>query len=161
SLTPVRLDLHERALVGVQAGASVQHGSFDNSADYRAIPSDASDVEFRQTLFGTVAPLERLQVSALVPWLETRPAAAGAPAEWGMGVGDASLMVRGEPIRLREYTDVPALALLGSVIAPTGTSPEAATRLLGSDATGAGAWRLGGGVALEQTYGAFLLNLTT
>lgn len=161
SLTPVRLDLHERALIGVQAGASLQHGSFDNSAAYRSIPSDASDVEFRQTLFGTVAPLERLQVSALVPWLETRRVAAGAPAEWGMGLGDASVMMRGEPIRLREYSDVPAVALLGSVIAPTGTSPEQATELLGADATGAGVWRLGAGVALEQVYGAFLLNLTT
>lgn len=160
SLTPVRLDLHERALVGVQLGASAQHGSFDNTSNYRGIPDDASDVELRQTLFGSFAPVSRLQLSALAPVLETRRAAAAAPAEWGVGLGDVSVLARGEPITLREYADVPAVAVLGSLVMPTGTSPETAENLLGSDATGAGVWRLGGGLAVEQAYDAFLLNLT-
>jgi hypothetical protein len=160
SLTPVRLDLHERALVGLQLATGAQHGSFDNGTSYRSTPDDASDIELRQTAFGTYAPLSRLQLSAMVPWLETRRSASGAPTEWGGGLGDVSLLVRGEPVALREYGDVPAIAVLGSLVAPTGTAPEDASNLLGSDATGAGVWRLGGGLALEQAYGAFLVNLT-
>lgn len=160
SLTPVRLDLHERALVGVQLGATAQHGSFDNAANYRGVPDDASDVELRQTLFGSFAPAPRLQLSALAPLLETRRAAAGAPAEWGVGLGDLSVLARGEPLTLREYPNIPALAVLGSLVLPTGTSPEAASNLLGSDATGAGAWRVGGGLSIEQAYDALLVNLT-
>lgn len=156
----MRLDLHERALVGAQLNAGLQHGSFDNGASYRGAPDDASDVELRQTAFGSFAPVPRVQLSALVPWLETRRVAAGAAAEWGAGLGDVSLLARGEPITLREYTDVPAVAVLGSLVMPTGTSPEAATNLLGSDATGAGVWRLGGGVAIERAFDAFLVNLT-
>lgn len=160
SLTPARLDLHERALVGLQLTANLQHGSHDDTATYRTTPEGASDVELRQTVFGTFAPLPRLQVSALVPWVETRRAAAAAPPEWGTGLGDVSLLARAEPITLREYERLPAVAVLGSLIAPTGTAPESATNLLGSDATGAGVWRLGGGLALERDQDAFLFNLT-
>src|SRR5690606_21333512 len=72
SLTPIRLDLHERALAGIQLGTNVQHGSFDQSSDYRPIPHDVSDVELRQTAFVTIAPVSRLQVSTLLPLVETR-----------------------------------------------------------------------------------------
>lgn len=161
SLTPIRLDLHERALLGVQATANAQHGSFSDVAEYRSIPDGAADVEMRQTLFATFGAWSRLQGSLLMPWVETRRNAAGTPSEWGSGLGDLTLAVRGEPIQLHEYAHVPGVAVLASIVAPTGTAPEAAENLLGSDATGAGVWRLGGGVAFEQAYGAFLLNLTT
>lgn len=161
SLTPIRLDLHERALVGLQVTANAQHGSFSNSAKYRSIPGGASDVELRQTLFATFGPWSRLQASVLAPWVETRRDVSGNPSEWGGGLGDLGLAVRGEPIQLREHGNVPGVAIIGSLVAPTGTAPEAAEKLLGSDTTGAGAWRFGGGFALEQAYAAFLLNLTT
>lgn len=160
SLTPVRLDLHERALFGAQLGANVQYGSFDDASRYRGAPDGTSDVEFRQTAFGTFAPWSRLQLSALVPFLETRRVAPGAAPEWGGGLGDVSVLARIEPITLREYPGVPAIAVLGSLVTPTGTAPEQASQLLGSDATGAGVWRVGGGLAVEQAYSAFLLNVT-
>lgn len=160
SLTPIRLDLHERALAGLQVSANVQHGSFDDSGDYRPIPDDVSDVELRQTAFVTIAPVSRLQVSTLLPLVETRRAAAGAPSEWGVGIGDVSFAARYEPVQLRDYASVPGIALLANVVTPTGTAPEAATRALGSDATGAGVWRLGAGLAVERDYDAFLFNLT-
>ncbi len=159
SLTPIRLDLHERALAGLQLGLNVQHGSFDDAASYRVIPDGVSDVELRQTAFATIAPLPRLQVSALVPWLSTRRA-AGTTNEWGTGIGDVNFAARFEPLQLHESTSAPAIAVIGTVMAPTGTSPEDATNTLGSDATGAGTWRLGGGFALERDYDAFLFNLT-
>lgn len=161
SLTPIRLDLHERALVGVQATANAQHGSYSDAAEYRSIPDGASDLELRQTLFATFGAWSRVQGSLLVPWVETRRNAAGTPSEWGAGLGDLTLAVRGEPIQLLEYANVPGVAIVASVVAPTGTAPEAAENLLGSDATGAGVWRLGGGIAFEQAYDAFLVNLTT
>lgn len=160
SLTPIRLDLHERALAGLQVGGNVQHGSFDDGSDYRSIPDDVSDVELRQTAFATIAPVSRLQVSTLVPLVETRRAAAGTPSEWGVGIGDVSFAARYETVQLRDYASVPGIAVLANVVTPTGTAPEAATRALGSDATGAGVWRLGAGLAVEQDYDSFLFNLT-
>lgn len=160
SLTPIRLDLHERALAGVQVGLNAQHGSYDANADYRGLPDDTSDLELRQTAFTTVAPWSRLQLSALLPWVETRRQAAGAPTEWGTGLGDVSFAARYEPLQLREHAALPAIAFVGTLTTPTGTSAEQAENTLGSDATGAGTWRVGGGVALERDHDAFLFNLT-
>lgn len=160
SLTPIRLDVHERALAGLQSGLNAQHGSYDSSANFRGMPDGASDVELRQTAFATVAPWPRLQLSALVPWVATRRQAAGTPPEWGTGLGDVSFAARYEALQLREYASVPALALVGTLTTPTGTAAEQADHTLGSDATGAGTWRLGGGVALEHDHDAFLFNLT-
>lgn len=160
SLTPIRLDLHERALAGLQLGVNVQHGSFNDDASYRGIPDGVSDVELRQTAFATIAPLPRWQVSALVPWLSTRRA-AGTTSEWGTGIGDVNFAARFEPLQLHESTAAPAIAVIGTVMTPSGTSPEDSRNTLGSDATGAGTWRLGGGFALERDHDAFLFNLTT
>lgn len=161
SLTPVRLDLHERVLAGLQVGAFDQHGSFDTAARYRETPTEASDLELRGVLFGTFAPSRRVQLSVLAPWVETRRVAARTPPEWGGGLGDVAAAARFEPVQLREYGAAPSVALLGTLTAPTGTPPEQAKNLLGSDSTGAGVWRLGGGLALEKAHSAFLFNLTS
>ena len=49
---------------------------------------------------------------------------------------------------------------LVGVTFPTGRAPESASNLLATDATGVGAFQLTGGIAVEQSFGHFLLNLT-
>ena len=55
---------------------------------------------------------------------------------------------------------VPGIALLAGLTLPTGTAPEAATHPLAVDATGIGAWQVNLALALEQTYGPWLVNAT-
>jgi hypothetical protein len=57
---------------------------------------------------------------------------------------------------------VPGIALLLGVTAPTGTPADApnASKPLGTDTTGIGAWQGNLGLALEQTYGPWLFNAT-
>ena len=50
--------------------------------------------------------------------------------------------------------------MLAGVTAPTGTPPDKAHKPLATDATGVGAWQANGGVAVEQIYGPWLLNVT-
>jgi hypothetical protein len=167
SLTPTRLDLHERALVGVQAGASWLHGSHTWSGAYRDAAAGSSDVELRQTLFATAALGRRIQASALVPWVETYRATASNSGEWGHGLGDISILARGEFTLLHEYPNVPSLALILGALFPTGT-PQAlsgpedsfASSPLGTDATGGGVYRLLVGSGVEQAFGSWLVSVT-
>lgn len=160
SLTPTRLDLHERVLVGVQTGAGWLHGSHTPSGQYRGTPDAAMDVELRQTLFATAAIGDRVQASALLPWVETYRRTGSTPGEWGHGLGDVSALLRGELTQLHEYTDVPSFALLLGALFPTGTPAEDATSTLGSDTTGGGVFRALVGASVEQAFGAWLFNLS-
>lgn len=160
SLTPTRLDLHERLLVGVQTGAAWLHGSHPSSGQYRGAPDGSTDLELRQTLFATAALGERIQASALLPWVETYRRTASTASEWGHGLGDVSALLRGEFTQLHEYSDVPSFALLLGALFPTGTPPEDATSTLGSDTTGGGVFRALVGLSVEQAFGAWLFNLS-
>ena len=160
SLTPTRLDLHERLLVGFQVGASGLHGSHTANADYHAAPNGTTDVELRQTLFATSAIGSRVQASVLLPWVETYRRVPSSSGEWGHGLGDISALVRADLVQLHEYPDVPGVALLLGGLFPTGTPVESATQTLGSDATGGGVYRVLGGVSAEQAFGSWLINVT-
>jgi hypothetical protein len=101
-------------------------------------------------------------VALLVPLLETRravPPSVGG-AHFGGGIGDVNLSGRYDFIAAGESLVVPGIALLAGVTAPTGTSPEQASQPLEVDSTGTGAWQISGALALEQTYGPWLVNAT-
>lgn len=160
SLTPTRLDLHERALVGLQIGVSGLHGSHTASGKYRPTPESSTDIELRQTLFATAAIGSRVQLSALAPWVETYRHTASSGGDVGHGLGDVSALVRVDVVQLKEYTDVPALAFLAGGSFPTGTAAEDALSPLGSDTTGSGVYRGSVGLAVEQSFGAWIANVT-
>jgi hypothetical protein len=52
------------------------------------------------------------------------------------------------------------VALLAGVTLPTGKPPELASPPLAVDATGIGAYQINGALALEQTFGPWLVNAT-
>jgi hypothetical protein len=159
AVTPGRLEMHEMALTGVELRAASVLGSYDSAGHYAGSPSGDTEFDFEQDLFGAVRVLERGQVALLVPLVETRRQ-AGDLSHFGGGVGDINASLRYDFIDAGESRYVPGIALLGGVTLPTGTAPESATAPLAVDATGIGAWQANVALALEQTYGSWLVNAT-
>jgi hypothetical protein len=150
-LTPARLAQHEDELVAVQVKAGDVLGSFAPDRSF-VPPGGAQELDLEQDLIGTVRVLGRGQVSLVVPLVETHRAAGGY-SEWGGGLGDITASARWDFINAREAgSDLPGVAVLAGVGAPTGTAPESAKLPLQSDATGTGAWQLSVGVAVEQSW---------
>ncbi len=161
ALTPGRLQLHEDALVGTQLHAATVLGSFDDTAHYAKVSAHSSEVDYEEDLFGAVRVLRRGQVALLVPFVETHRNELGL-GEFGGGLGDVNLSARYDFIRSGESRYVPGLAVLTGLTAPTGNPPDDqnANKPLGTNATGIGAWQGNVGLAVEQTYGAWLVNVT-
>jgi hypothetical protein len=161
ALTPGRLQLHEDALVGVQLHAGMVLGSFDAQSSYSPTGPHFAENDYEEDLFGAVRVLRRGQVALLVPLVETYRNASGS-GEFGGGIGDVNLSARYDFVRAGESKYMPGIAVLAGVTAPTGTPPDAPdpSKPLGTNATGIGAWQGNVGLALEQTYGPWLLNAT-
>jgi hypothetical protein len=161
ALTPGRLQLHEDALVGTQLHAATVLGSFDDGSHYASVPSQNSEYDYEEDIFGAVRVLRRGQVALLVPFLETKRNETGI-SELGGGIGDVNLSVRYDFVLAGESRYWPGVGLLAGVTAPTGTPPDAPNtgKVLGTDATGVGAWQGNVGVAFEQIYGQWLFNAT-
>jgi hypothetical protein len=161
ALTPGRLQLHEDALVGAQLHAGMVLGSFDAQSGYAPTGPHFAEGDYEEDIFGAVRVLRRGQVALLVPLVETYRSASGS-GELGGGIGDVNLSARYDFVRAGESRYVPGIALLAGVTAPTGTPPDAPnpSKPLGTNATGIGAWQGNAGLALEQTFGAWLFNAT-
>ena len=159
ALTPGRLSLHEDALAGAQVKAASVFGSFDPESHYAASPARASEYDLEEDLFGAVRIFERAQLALLVPFLQTSRT-AGDASEFGGGLGDINLSARYDFYFAGQSRLMPGIALLAGVTFPSGTAPESANRPLATDATGAGAFQGNVGLAFEQVYGAWLINVT-
>lgn len=161
ALTPGRLDLHEDALVGTQLHAGIVLGSFDSQSHYSSTGPHFTESDYEEDVFGAVRILGHGQVTLLLPLIETYRSASG-DNELGGGVGDVNLSLRYDFIRSGESRYVPGLAVLAGVTTPTGTPPDSIdpNKPLGTNATGIGAWQGNVGIALEQTFGPWLINAT-
>jgi hypothetical protein len=159
AVTPARLGLHDDALVGAQLRVASVFGSWDGGGRFVATPSGASELDFEEDAYAAARVLDRGQLGVLVPLVETRRSAHGF-AENGGGLGDVNLSARWDFLRARESLRVPGVGLLAGVTLPTGRSAEDATHALATDATGLGAAQLTAGVALEQTFGPWLVGLS-
>lgn len=159
-MTPGRLGLHEDALVGLQLRATHVFGSFDARARYAPSSGGVSEQSLAQDLMGSVrlpfAP--RLQLTALVPFVETWRTAAGA-SDFGGGLGDVNVSARWDFFEAGRARWLPGIAALAGVTFPTGTPPETASPPLAADATGTGAFQGNVGVAVEQTFGPWLVTV--
>jgi hypothetical protein len=151
--------MHEQALVGVQARASLVAGSFDSSGSYRSLPSGASDLELEQDVFGAVRLFKRGQVALLIPFLEARRADRSG-SEFGGSIGDLNLSARYDFYSAGRSRYIPGIAVLAGLTLPTGTPPESASGLHMTDATGLGVVQGNFGLAFEQIYGRFVLDVT-
>jgi hypothetical protein len=159
AITPARVGPHDEALVGVQLQAADVYGSYGATGTFRRSPVGTTEYDLEQDLFGAVRVLQNGQISLLVPLVETHRSAPGT-ASFGGGLGDINLGARYDFIRTRQLKFVPGVALLGGLTVPTGTSPDAASKPLATDATGIGAFQGNLGVALEHLEGHWLFNVT-
>jgi len=158
-VTPGRLAVHEDALVGVQIKAANVVGSY--APDGRFVPPGQSqEQDFEEDLLGAVRFLRRGQAALLVPLVETRRYTVQNGAHLGAGIGDVNASARYDFVLAGESLYVPGIALLGGVTVPTGTPAEQATSPLEVDSTGIGAFQVNAALALEQTFGPWLVNAT-
>jgi hypothetical protein len=159
-VTPGRLGLHEVALVGFQAKAGSVVGSYDLSGDYVRSPPGAGEVDLEQDLFGSVRVLQRGQIALLVPLIETWRSLAGLSALGG-GIGDVNASARYDFTLASASRTLPGIAALAGLTLPTGTPPDSSSAgKLATGATGIGAYQFNVGIAVEQTFGAWLVNAT-
>jgi hypothetical protein len=159
AVTPARLGLHEDALIGLRVRAAEVLGSYAPDGSYTAQPAHTSEVDFEQDLLAAVRLLERGQLSLMVPLVETYRRVPGVWAGGG-GVGDVNLGARYDLVLAGQARILPGIALLAGLTLPTGKSASDATATLATDATGVGTVQGNGGLALEQVWGKWLVNLT-
>jgi hypothetical protein len=160
AITPGRLQLHEDALVGAELKAATVLGTYDTSGRFVGSPPGVTEGDFEEDLFGAVRVLRRGQVALLVPFIETQRQDPTDGGHFGGGIGDVNLSARYDFVVAGESHVVPGVALLAGVTFPTGKPPELASPPLAVDATGVGAFQANGALALEQTFGPWLVNAT-
>jgi hypothetical protein len=159
-ITPARLALHEDGLVGLQEKAGSVLGTYELSRQYRPQTAGVTELDFEQDLFAALRVLPRAQVALLVPLLETRRATPALGSQFGGGIGDVNVSARYDFVVAGESRYVPGIALLAGLTMPTGRTPENAAPPLLSNATGIGAFQLNAALALEQTFGSWLVDAT-
>ena len=157
AFAPARLRTGEKALVGLVLGGSGVTGSF--GADRSFATTSSTEVDLSQRLFLGWAPWTRGELSLTLPFVETIRRSGGTSEASG-GVSDARLTSRIHLIDAGQDRVVPGIQILTGLTLPTGVPADRARLPLATDATGTGAFQLDGGVALEQTFGRFLVNLT-
>lgn len=150
-----RLAPGERALAGLDARAQTTLGTFDARGAFHRQPQGTRDLGLEQSLFAAARVLDRGQISATLPFVQTLRTTDAASANGG-GVGDVRVALRWDLAYADDAWPWPGLALVAGVSAPTGRAPERAGDVLGAGATGAGTTQGWGGVALEQTSGPWL-----
>lgn len=151
-MTPGRLALHESALVGALAKMSSITGHFRGDGEYIASPAGAHELDFEQDLFGALRVANRGQVALLVPFVEAWRESQGQSQTEG-GLGDLNLSFRYDFTLAGESFVIPGVSALAGVTFPTGKPPE-------DGATGTGAYQFNLGLAIEQTFGPWLVSAT-
>jgi hypothetical protein len=157
AVTPARLALHEDALVGTTLHVAGVIGSYGVDGTYSPQSPGSSEVDVEEDLLLAIRLTKRAQLAALVPLVETFRSGLGQSAHGG-GVGDINIGGRYDFVLTRESRFVPGIALLLGATFPTGRPPEEAQAPLAVDATGIGAFQGNVGLALEQTWGSWLVN---
>jgi hypothetical protein len=159
AVTPARLALHEDALVGMTVHASGVLGNYALDGAYAAQPAHTSEADFEEDLLAAVRLTKRAQLALLVPFVQTYRATPSL-REGGGGIGDLNVGGRYDFVLAGESRYVPGIALLAGLTVPTGKPVASATGALATDATGTGAFQGNFGLALEQTWGAWLVNVS-
>lgn len=159
TLTPARLGIHEDSAAGAIVRGTGILGSYAPGGRYYASPAGVAELGGEVDVVGTMRFLTDGQVTVLLPLVATWRQVAGL-SELGAGVGDLNIAGRYDFWHAGRSTVLPGIAVMVGVTFPSGRAPEAAQKPLATDATGIGAFQLTGGVALEQSFGHFLVNLT-
>jgi hypothetical protein len=163
AFTPGRLAAHEDALAGVLVRATVLYGAFEANGSFVASPKGTAEVDLEEDLFASVRVLGRGQLTLLAPLVETYRrdlGSTGVVSDLGGGFGDFQAAARWDFTLAGASVRVPGIAALVTLTLPTGVPPEAATDPLASESTGTGAYQGAFGLALEQSWGKLLVNVT-
>lgn len=158
AVTPTRLAMHEDVLVGMTLRMAQAYGSFTSTGTWLGVPSRASEHDFEQDLFVAMRIARRVQLSVLVPLVETRREIAGT-TELGGGLGDVVVAGRWDATSARSGHWTPGVAILAGVVAPTGRPADLSAQPMATDSTGLGAAQGIAGVALEELSGPWLFDL--
>jgi hypothetical protein len=150
----------ENELVGVQLKLGGVIGQYTTSGQAVANTPGQGEIDLEQDVFGAVRVLERGQFAVLVPVVETWRHAATVGGAFGGGIGDLNLSARYDFLGAGESTWIPGIALLAGVTFPTGRPADEASPPLAVDATGIGTYQINVALALEQTFGPWLVNAT-
>lgn len=153
-----RLLLHEEFLVGIDARATNTLGSFANDSRYRE--SSATQLQFEEGIFGSARFFERAQASLRIPFIQSFHETK-TRSDFGGGIGDIQASGRYDFVMAGESLSLPGLALLAGIVAPSGRPVEKAKRMLGTDATGTGAFQLSLGFGVEQTFDQVFVGSTS
>ncbi len=160
AVAPARLELHEDALVGVQMRAAGVFGSYGIDGTYVGAPPSTSEFDYEQDLFGALRVTKHSQLALLAPLLETERSTLPDGSHVGGGIGDVNVSARYDFVMAGESRYAPGVALLAGLTLPTGKPAESASLPLAVDTTGIGAFQANVAVALEQTFGPWLINAT-
>lgn len=159
AVTPARLALHEDALVGMTLHASGVLGTYAPDGSYMGQPAHTSEADFEEDLLGAIRVTKRGQLALLVPFVQTYRATPGLH-EGGGGIGDINVGARYDFVLAGESRFIPGIAALAGLTIPTGKPVALSNEPLATDATGTGAFQGNFGIAVEQTWGAWLVNLS-
>jgi len=160
TVTPARLALHERALVGSVVKAASVLGSWDQNGTYIPARPGSSELDLEQDLFGALRLFEGGQVALLVPFVETHRKSQGK-GELGGGIGDVNASGRWDITNAGTSRWMPGIAVLVGLTVPTGKPADASNiGALATGATGIGAFQINGGVAVEQAFGPWLVGVS-
>ncbi len=147
-----RLAAWERAAVGVHLGASHERGWWDDAGRLHRLGRGQRQDAFSAELWGLVALSPRLQLSVGLPWHIGLRSAAGIDAI-GSAPGDVRLGLRADWAAVGSRPGWPGVALVASLIVPTGRRAEEAGADLGADASGRGAFRPAIAAVVEGAVG--------
>lgn len=158
AVSPGRLALHERALLGFQTGVGLGFGSFDAEGHFHTNEQGSSSWDARLTAFGTLAVASRFQVGVTLPVVAAFRESRTSGSEVGASFGDISLNLRYDMLLNGEHRWLPGVAWIANATFPTGRAAESSETVLGSDVSGQGAWQLGAGLWLERSFGEWLVT---
>ncbi len=154
-VNPTRLAPYEDGAAGLQLRARGMYGSFDSGGAY-AWAHDEQD--FEQDLAASVRLTRRGQAGLLLPFVQTRRVESGQ-ASTGAGLGDLAVTARYDFALASEMLFWPGVALVGSVVTPTGKAAGSGTNPAGTDATGTGTVNASLGVSFEKIHRALYFAL--
>lgn len=146
-VTPGRLRLHEDWAVGLQVRSRTVLGAFGEDSHYVANGAGYSEWDEEQDVFASARIWRGGQISVELPLIETRRGFPGGAQSAG-GIGDVVVAARYDFVLAGERRIVPGLALLASVVFPTGRASEES-----GGGSGLGSYQGTLGVDVEQTFG--------
>lgn len=147
----MRLAPEENASATIVGTTNDLRGHWDGEGHYVASDPDAHDREWRVEARGMGRIGRRFQFGAIVPVLYTVRRTTDQTSGGG-GLGDVTALARWDFVKVGGEGNLPGIAATMSIAMPTGRSPYSAKDALGADITGAGAWEVRPGIALEKSW---------